>query len=83
MKYFDFFLNIQRIPNAYIKSQPSLCSSFRASLPLGLADGIPGPVIHQLVQVVSEGPLTLLGVRASRRGSSGLGQGRTLSLQVS
>lgn len=63
-------------------SQSCLCSSFRTSLALGEADGISGPVIHQLVQVISEGAFALLGVRGSRSGPSGLGQGSTLSVQV-
>lgn len=65
-----------------IMSQGCLCSSFWASLALGEADGISGPVIHQLVQVVSEGPLALLGV--SGRGSEcrGLGEGSGVALTV-
>lgn len=57
---------------AYIMSQWCLRSSFRTSLALGEAD-VPGPVIHQLVQVVSEGALALLAVRGRRSGSTRLG----------
>lgn len=61
-------------------TQWCLCSSFRTSLALGEADGVPGPVIHQLVQVVSKGALALLRVRGGRSGSSRLGQRRRVVL---
>lgn len=60
---------------AYIMSQCCLCSSFRTSLALGEADGVSGPVIHQLMQVIGEGAFALLGVRSRRSGPSCLGQG--------
>lgn len=59
-------------------TQWCLCSSFRTSLALGEADGVPGPVIHQLVQVISEGALALLRVRRGRSGSACLGQRRVV-----
>lgn len=54
-------------------SQCCLRSSFRTSLALGEADGVPGPVIHQLMQVISEGALALLGVSGRGNRSSRLG----------
>lgn len=63
-------------------SQCCLCSSFRTSLALGEADGVPGPVIHQLMQVISEGALALLGVWGRRSGSSRLGEGSRMVLAV-
>lgn len=59
-----------------------LCSSFRTSLALGEVDGISGPVIYQLVQVISEGALALLGVRGRRSRSSSLIQGGRVVLAV-
>lgn len=52
-------------------------SSLGTSLALGQADGIPGPVIHQLVQVVCESPLALQGLRG-RVSARWLGQGVTV-----
>lgn len=43
---------------AYVEAHGS---GFWAPLALGEADGIPGPVVHQLVQVIREGALGLLG----------------------
>lgn len=63
-------------------SQCCLCSSFRTSLALGEAHGISGPVIHQLVQVISEGALALLDVRGRRSGSSCLGERSRVVLAV-
>lgn len=59
-----------------------LWSSFRASLALGEVDGISGPVIHQLVQVIGERALALLGVRGRRGWSSCLGQRSRVVLAV-
>ena len=58
---------------AYIMSQWCLRSSFRTPLALGEAD-VPGPVIHQLVQVVGEGALALLAVGGRRSGPARLGR---------
>lgn len=63
-------------------SQHCLCSSFRTFLALGEADGVSGPVIHQLVQVIGEGALALLCVRDMRSRSSRLGQGSRVVLAV-
>lgn len=60
-------------------SQCCLRSSFRTSLALGQAD-VSGPVIHQFVQVFSEGALALLGVRGRKCRSSPLGQGAVLAV---
>lgn len=57
-----------------------LCSSFRTSFALGKADGVSGPVIHQLMEVVREGALALLGVRGRGSVSGRLGQGRCVVL---
>ncbi len=62
-------------------SQCCLCSTFRTSLALGEAHGISGPVIHQLVQVVSEGALALLDVRG-RSGPGSLVQRSRVVLAV-
>lgn len=69
--------------DAYIVPQCCLRSSFRTSLALGEADGVPGPVIHQLMQVISEGAFALLGVRSWRGGPSRLGQAGRVVLAVS
>lgn len=63
--------------------QCRLCSSFRTSLALGEADGVSGPVIHQLMQVISEGAFALLGVRSWGGGPSCLGQGGGVVLALS
>lgn len=49
---------------------------------MGEADGISCPVIHQLVKVISEGALALLGVRGRGSGSSCLGQGSRMVLAM-
>lgn len=69
--------------NAYVMPQCCLRSSFGASLALGEADGVSGPVIHQLMQVISEGAFALLGERSWRGGPSRLGQGGGVVLAVS
>lgn len=75
-------MHYKAVLNAYIKPQCCLCSSFRALLALREANGISGPVIHQLVQVISEGALALLGVGGKRTGCSHLGQGSRVVLAL-
>lgn len=60
---------------AYVVAQHGRGSVFRTLLALGETDGVPGPVIQQLVQVVGEGALPLLGVRGGGGGGRCLRQG--------
>lgn len=48
--------------SAYVMSQYCCGTIFRTPLALGETDGISGPVIYQLMQVISEGSFSLLGV---------------------
>lgn len=57
-------------------------SIFRTPLALGETDGISGPVIHQLMQVISEGAFSLLGVRSHGGGDCCLRQGNKMVLGV-
>lgn len=63
-------------------SQCGLGSSSRTSFSLREAFGVSGPVIHQLVKVIREGALALLGLRGRRSGSTSLSQGGGVVLAV-
>lgn len=53
---------------------------FRTPLALGETNGISGPVIHQLMQVISKGSFSLLGVGSHRGGHCCLCQGDKMVL---